>query len=484
MNAAQAIPVMFPTVFIVQNVTGGAARLSGIAKAILTSITDLELTDGEVLPQHFVILQNSNHDKNIYRGMIHFDMFITRLSNIYGIDPKMLLQEVNMAVEEQISNGIDPGFIITSTNLGFKTLQLVYRKIAELRPQDFAPNTLAFAINQLDIMIAESHPVMGLDDIGNLLASDELSTVATWRLVTGNIGPEAVEDGEGGAHIRRVGMQVGAIYSSDVYSAVFDIAAWNRQNDQITKAIMFGDLSQASIVLNRSFRHVLDGVNNPAERLRIARDVQATFNSYVSELSGLVAKSDITQVLNCADDTALDSKHAALSAMLASGELTTQENTGGYILKWDGLPTNPLSKLQSGIMPHIANTVHLYSDLRLVVGEIAGDYLGGIQLDTLCQIICKVWEFNPAAMPVPVNHHVALMHYLLDVLHSSNFNAVDDRFRAAFKDMLPSSDQTEITNQLIDIATFLVLLFGAPLGTRFTDMSFNGLSYGNLGVWD
>lgn len=484
MNTANALPAMFPTVFVVQNVTGGAAHLSGIAKAILTSVSDIELTDGETLPQHFAILYNPNIDKNIYRGVVHFDMFITRLSNIYGIDAKALLQTVNDDVEYKIQTGADVGFEITTTNLGFKTLQAVYRQIAELRPTDISPKTLTFAIDQLDLMIEENHPVIGLDDIGNLLASDDLSTVATWRVVIANMGPEAVEDGEGGAFIRRVGMQVGAIYSSDVYSAVFDIAAWNRQNEQVTKAILFGDLSRASVVLNKSFRDVLDGINNPAERLRIARDVQATFNSYVSDLSGFVAKTDIVNVLGNKEDAAFDSRYEALSTMLTSGELTTADESGEYILKWEGLPTNPLSKLQAGIMSHIADQLHLYSDLRLAVGVISSEYLHGLQLSTINQIICKVWEFNSAAMPVPANHHVKLTHYLLDVLQSSNFNAIDERFFTAFKNILPPSDQDEISNQLIDISTFLVMLFGSPLGTRFTDMSFNGLSYGNLGVWE
>ncbi len=461
------LPQMIPTAFTVKNVTGGAAILSGFAHAVLTAVSDAALDLGSVYPQQYVIFNAPQHTTDTYRGIVDVDSYITQLAHAYQIDARAMLDALKEDIMAKISAGTPPEFAITAINLTFKSLQQVYIKIAETDPQHLSNNTLAYALRQIDTMIAEEHTCLGLDDIGELLANDDGSTVATWQLVTANVFSELLDDGQGNA-VRRVIPQIGTIYSSDVYSAVFDIVQWERTNERTTKAIMFGNLQEAATTLCSQFTQVLAGITSDAERLVIAVHVQSALNSYISELNGVVRRSEVVQVTEPEADT----RHSDLLRMRADGIFTTALNCGEYILTWEGLPFNPMTPLQQAVLTHIATSVQMYADLRVVSGVIADPFIESVSLNDLSRIICKSWGINIAAIPVDSTQPARVFMYLLDVLHSSNYNVLDSETHTVLCTVVKS--QLDSTDDLrIETSSLLYHLFASPLDTRYTHLYWN-----------
>ncbi len=462
------IPQMIPTAFTVKNVTGGAAILSGFANAVLTAVCDAALDHGSVYPQQYVIFQAPQHTTDTYRGIVDVDSYITQLAHAYQVDARAILDGLKEDIMAMISAGTPPEFAITAINLTFKSLQQVYTKIAETHPQHLSNNTLAYAIKQIDTMIAEEHTCLGLDDIGELLANDDGSTVATWQLVTANVFSELLDDGQGNA-VRRVIPQIGTIYASDVYTAVFDIVQWERANERTTKAIMFGNLQEAAITLCGHLTQMLDGITSDAERLVVAVHVQSALNSYISELNGVVKRSEVVQVTEPEADT----HHSDLLRMRTDGIFTTALNCGEYNLTWEGLPFNPMTPLQQVILTHIATSVQMHADLRVVSGVIADPFIENVSLNDLSRIICKTWGINIAAIPVDATRPARVFMYLLDVLHSSNYNVLDSVTHTVLCTVVKS--QLDSTDDLrIETSSLLYHLFASPLDTRYTHLYWNG----------
>lgn len=465
---------MFPMVFTVKNVTGGKAILSGFAVQVLASVSDHKFTDGISYPQNYVVVSAPQHNTDTYKGVVDIDMYTVQLSNAYKIDHMSLVDGLKTDMSKQIEDGVEIPFAINKTNLSFKTLQLIYLKIAALHPEQLSPKTLKFAISQLDNMIAEEHPCLGLDDIGMLLSNDELSTVATWQLVTANAFAAEFDEHDGST-ITRVASQVGSIYSSDVYSAVFDIMAWDQMNERISKAIMFGNLQEAVVTIGKAFTSMLDGIVNDAERLYIAQNVHAVINQYIGELNGTIQRTTVITV----DEPEADVDHGILQNMHRDGIFTTAEHSGEYILKWSGLPNNPITPFQNAILTHISERIRLYGDMRTVVGLIGAEYIENISVDAINKIIAKTWGLNLSTIPVDGNKHAMVFKYLLNVLNSSNYNIVDDQTHQQLNAIV-AQQLASLEDLRLCTPSFLYVLFSAPADTRFTNMYCNGEVYTTL----
>lgn len=478
---------LHPAIFILETVTGTNPFLSGFASSILNCIADL-VYSSEVIPTAYAINFAAQKDHNAYRGIIDIDNYTAKISDVFGIKPEdifptdaerdVMSAELGEIVANACANKNVPVEHMSANMRMFTRfyyLSKVYQKIHEKRPEDLSPETFEFAKKQLMLMIEDNHDALGIDDILNLIVTDNLSNAAVWRFSTGVISSRLVEDGEGGSVLSHVSQQIGSIYSSDSFSAIFDHSSWLNRCNAISRACSYMDADAAVKHTLDMTTSLLSGISDERFRItvmeKMARALRETvsnsaFNNYALMMNANKEKSPIER------------DHEYYIGMLDASMFETKAGEDQLLMQWDGTPFNPMTRFLNILFGYLLTNLRLYPDLRLISGfSVDVDSEGYVDLKTVSNGLCTAYEVHPFAAFTGENIDVSkqdyqhLFQFMIKLLAGTGFKQLKVETLENILALLPEKGSDKYGK--VNFAKLISAVTG-EFNTTIRKLSYNG----------
>lgn len=478
---------LHPAIFILETVTGSNPQLSAFATNVLNCIADT-IYSSEVIPTAYAIDFAAKKDHNAYRGIIDIDNYTAKISDIYGVktDDIFSTESVRQAIANELSEMINEMAAAKNVPIEraamnmpmftrFHYLSKVYEQIHQKRPDDLSAETLSFVKKQLNAMILDDHDALGIDDILNMVVSDNLSNAAVWRFTTGVISSRLVEDGEGGSVLSHVSQQIGSLYSSDSFSAIFDHTDWTNRCTAISRACSYMDE-------NAAVKHVLDMTTGLLSGILDERFRITIMEKLVQSMRETISNSKFNRyamAVNATKDrTPAERDSDYYANMLSSSVFETKVGEEQLLMMWEGMPFNPMSKFLNVLFGYLMTNVRLYPELRLISGfSVDVDEEGYIDLKVVSNGLCTVYEVHPLAAFTGENLNISkhdwqhLFQFIITLLAGNGFKQIKDETLAKILAVLPEKNSDKYGKvKFADLITAVCDEFNSTI----KQLSYNG----------
>ena len=447
---------LHPAIFILETVTGSNPLLSGFAAAILNCVADT-IYSSEVIPTAYAVDFAAQKDHNMYRGIIDIDNYSAKLSGVFGVSASDIfatdadrdamsveLGEIVATVASDKNIPVERAAINMRMFTRFYYLIKLYEKIHEKRPGDLSAETLDFAKKQLMGMIVDDHDALGIDDLLNLIVTDNLSNAATWRFSTGVISSRLVEDGEGGNVLSHISQQIGSIYSSDSFSAIFDHNSWLNRCNAISRAAAYMDADAAVKHTLDMTMGLLSGILDEPFRITVMEKMVQAMRETVSNSSF----NRYAQTINAnKDKSPVERDHDFYVNMLGASVFETKVGEDQLLMMWNGTPFNPMTRFLNVFFGYLLTNLRLYPDLRLISGfAVDVDSDGYVDLRTVANGLCTAYEVHPYAAFTGENINVSkqdyqhLFAFMIKLLAGTGFKQIKTDTMQKILALLPAND--------------------------------------------
>lgn len=277
--------IVFPLTLHLKDISGKAPILSRFAEAALMSVFDHRSDDGEYW--HYRLLPDSNPVRYL-AGAVDMNRYMATLIHQFDLDQVQITAYAKTAIETMAKEDVTQAIAM------FQLISALYRVLHETRPDVLSDGTYQHAIDMMDVMIEESHPALGVDDIATLISNDTLSTVATWDMIIAYNAPDLREDGEGGMESYGLSYANAFVHSSDVLRSLVSTKAIEQTANAITKSLLYGDKEKAasciSAFVDKSF---ISGIVDEGEREAVRF---ALLTAMAKEAGYRLVKDDIPAV--------------------------------------------------------------------------------------------------------------------------------------------------------------------------------------------